>query len=65
MRELRCPIHGTLFGKATVEGDPSLASFQVACRKCRIDAGLRVRLVLHVFDGDGQCVATLRSDSSG
>lgn len=61
--EMRCPVSGRLFGKvnqgtATAEG----FSIEVACRDCRIRAnaaGDRVALLLHLFDGAGQCVETV------
>lgn len=54
--ELRCPKNSRrLFGKVTVEGDPRMAQFEVGCRDCR---GPRDALVLHVFDGTGQCLDT-------
>lgn len=58
MIELRCPEHGKMFGRISAEpGSDTL--FEVSCRTCRADRDPSVRMVLHVFNGDGVCVMTL------
>ena len=69
MIALRCPVHsGRLFGRVSVGGgarglihSPIAVRYEVACRDCRKDAvreGRNVGLVLHLFNGEGECVST-------